>query len=425
MDEGDLIPTKSGNNQDKVAAKSSLRLPLYAWFLIVGAAVAVVVLAIVLPLVLIKPAGIPPAPPASISPTTVPTENYPALDPKAITYQTLVPPLSGIMKNAATILYVDSATQTVAFLLSGRNSTSALFVAHFTSGIIQTAFNLGSTTWATVQDINTQLVILKTTDNPTWKACTTNTCSTLTWANTALIDDEFFLSPIWSETPGNLMVSFEKTGAQYQITVQTGSTVYNDLNTVVPGLLTPLSSSIICLLSSSGESYLTVAIPEYFTNQIVYFTYTDTITSPVVQKLSVTDLIYADMSDNGLWLLVLRTDELQLFSRPNSNALFTLADSVVFNPRVSPQVCALDRTSPANMWCTVGTTLKYIVLVSVNTSTGKFDANTGRLLPSKYLQSTDGLPIAITLVPTANSVFVLMADNLGNVENVVFQDSLQ
>jgi len=130
------------------------------------------------------------------------------------------------------------------------------------------------------------------------------------------------------------------------------------------------------------------------------------------------------MSSNGLWLLVLTTDELQLFSRPNSGSLFALTDAIGLNSRVSPQVCALDRTSPAEMWCCVGTTLKYTIVVSVDTTTGKFNVNTGRQLTSKFLQSTDGLPMALTYISSVDSVFLLMADNLGNVENVVFKQNL-
>lgn len=416
------VPTKT--IPAKTAATASLKLPVYAWFLIIGGAIIVVVLAIVLPLILIKPSTIPPAPPATATPSSVPSENYPPINPQAITYQTLVPPLSGIMKNAATISNTNSTNKTTSFLLSGRNSSSAIFIAHFDTGTINLPANLGSTGWSTVQDISTQLVIGYDQGTSSWKGWTSSgSSSAITWSNPTILDNEFFVSPIWAASPGNVIASFQKVNSQYEMTVQSESAVFN-LATVIPGLLTPLNSSIICLLSTSNESYLTVAIPQYFTNQIVYLTYTDTTTIPPVQILSIPNLVYADMSSNGLWLLVLTTQELELYSRPNSTAVFALSDIVALNSRVSPQVCALDRTSPTEMWCCVGTTLKYAIIVSVDTNTGKFNVSTGRQLTSKFLQSTDGLPMALTYIPSVSSVFLLMGDNLGNVENVVFQQAL-
>jgi len=425
-------------------AENTLKIPRWAWFVIVGLFVLLVVAAILIPLFLIKNSNQSPAAPSASTPAGSPPLNFPQVPLAAIEAQNAVPPMDGLVKSAVQI--TQATIGQAGFILVGKGSKTGFYVTDLVSGGISAPVILVSSntfsSWANAygQEI-TYSEKFPTED--VWYNCMSQVstglapCSTISWPAENQLDHSNFATTLWSNVTNNLMFSFlANPNGDTTLTVQDGVSAisYASMEQIIPSLTTPLDSNILTTFYSFNQQYVTFGVVQRFTNTIYYITHFNTQEQPL-QKVALSDVgetvLFASTTNDALWLIILTSSRLLLYNRnvDAGNLDFQLTDSFVLDTmEFSPSVCAIDRTYDETstsgnfrVWCAIGTEESASVIIAFD-YTGQFINSSGYLVPTKAMENTSG-PMAVQLMLDQKSLFMVSSDTSGNTENTIINIS--
>jgi hypothetical protein len=429
-------PTRASILTTESKAQSTLKIPRWGWFIIIGLSLVIVVAAILIPLFLIKSKSAVPGTPTPTGPAGSPPLAFPNVPVEAVEFQNLVPPLDGLVKGDIQI--TQASVDAAGFIVVGTNSKSAFYVTDLATGDIDPPDVLVNTnvfsTWCNAYGQQ----ITYSEQFPTadiWYSCVsqvatkTAPCSVISWPQEDLLDHDFFSTTLWSNVSNNIIFSFA-TNAQgdYEITAQDSINVYTDMQVVVPGLSAPLKSSIINMFYSFNQQYVTFGFTETFSNTIFYITHFDTKSRPlqkIVIDVSGETLLYAAVTNDALWLLVLTSARLIIYGRniDAGNLDFHISDAIVLDLMDSnPSTCAIDRTydetstNSSDVWCSLGTTENETVIIPFNSSTGLFVDASAWSVPTKVMETTSG-PLSVQRMLDLKTLYFVSSDAAGNYEN--------
>lgn len=412
---------------------SSLKVPRWGWVLIGFVAIIMITAAILVPIFLLNKKSNSSGPPTISFPvSTSSSPKVPMVPPGNIIFQTEVPNNGGLVKSAVNITDVNESE--IGFVEVGRNDRSVFYVTSLANGVVSNPVFLVSdssfSTWVSVygqQAVYSQFPL----SEDMYFNCSTSiddktvACSSITWKQVGLINQNFFLSTRWNQF-NNVDITFsfsQEQGGQFILTVQDDLTVYTGLQRPLEGVSYPLEESIISMFGSYNQTYVTFGFAERLTNTIYYVTYLQDNSTRPVQKLVLDptgeSMVNAVSTNDSTRLVVLTSQRLLLYTRNLEEGVFdfSLADSYVLNTsQIVPITCAVDvsfdQTDAQELWCSVGGTRGVSLIISVNTSINMFDDGRARLVPTKKMKNTSG-PMAVQLTGNNGKLFLVCSDNTG------------
>jgi len=429
------VPQK--NNTGPIAkvlpSKRTKKTPSWVWILVGIIAAIIVAVAVIVPLVLLKS----PKPPVTVTPLSPTQPNIPVfgnVTADAVTFQLALPALDGLSKGAISITeanYTNSITK-VGYILVGDTSKTGYYVTTFSPPSISTPIILDNpsaiTTWASSNSDTTIYL-----SQPAYYSCVSNAltdtvpCQTITWPTVSDIANTNFLVTSWQNVADTVMVSFvTNSNGAYNMTFQTPVKSLN-LAQTFPNLSAPLNTSIICMFGTAHQTYLSCGVAENFTNTINYITYTSSTSTNPLQtiKLDASNeaLVYASMTYDGSWLIVLTNRRLILYHRTITATTldFNVADSIYLKINIGVATCAIDQSYDAKdtkIWCSIGSDTNYTITLAIDIAKKSFLLATGRLVPAKFLSNTVGV-MTLRYLPDTNSLFLLGSDAFGDYENTL------
>lgn len=409
-----------------------IQVTLTIIFVLIVAAVGIV-------LVMILPTKTAPIPTAT---TVIPTVTFPEnpfINPNSIIYQALVPNTDGTSPSLCNFLTSDS--KSLSFVNIGTQfktvffstSTSIPAVIGGPNDVLPTQ---DTSLWTSLQSLVPNNLVLSSQTQ--WQKCTitnnASSCVIITWPNDSAIDKSFFLSSIWNNDP--VMVSFQldpalPIGLNYRCTIQSAITEFTNLSQVVSGLTAPLSDSITVLLYTTGQNYLSFVVVQPFTSSVSYFTYFTTTNQTPPQSINIEpadgNVVYADMTNDGNWMIVLSLSSLYLFKRNVQNGVIDFLQSDTLRLDNSTTVfssCALSRINALTMWCCIATNKGFSMIISVDLSNGRFKTNTFKKVLSQKLKTTQGQATMIAFSSTPNMIVEIVSDTFGHQEITLFNQNL-
>lgn len=413
------------------AQKVTTKLPAWGWVVILLGALLVVAAAIVLPIVLLrhKAQVSPSVSPVTPTPTTPVRPIFPALAAAALLFQTAVPPTDGLTKALYQVTSTSSDHNTVGFLAGGITTQSAFYTVDLATGVVSAPSVLVSP-GSTTQYANAYGEwLLTTTNGTTWSKCrgdlvtATAPCTAVTWPSSTSLQPQSFAGTQWTGQPTDIVFSFE---ALNHITMQNEDVLVCTNAQALPSGQQP-SARILSTFYSVGQTFALFGVANGSSNTINYVVYTN-LNLPDCNTLYTLDphftaetLLWADMTYDGLHLLVLTSERLMMYEHATPTAPFVLQDVVNLDSSLTTSQCAVDRqgTAPNELWCYVATSAQYALMVPFNPNTHKFTVNQGRQVPSPAAFLDTLGPGAIHLLPATNRLWLVQSDTTGQAASSV------
>lgn len=396
----------------------STKIPEWGWALIAVGALLIVAAAIAVPLVILLRKPKPTPTPIPVNPTpTIIRPVFPDISSASILHQVTLAPSDGLTKQTAQVCQVLDSK--IGFVLCGFSSKSAFYTLDTVLGVASSPTIVISPATITSGANSFNQNILATPDGSAWSLCMadtkndTLTCSATTWPSDASINATFFAGTVWSGV--NIVYSVNASKA---ITMQNQSNLVCT-SAAVPGL-TDIGSQIASLFYTVGQTYAIFGLANTGSNAVDYVVYAST-TSPDCSTVYTIEfdresetLIYADMTYDGTFLLVLTTERLVLYTHGSPTAKFTVVDVLNLEKHYVPTMCALDRQyTSGTLWSAISTNQQFSVILPFTDE--KFQITEGRQVPvvpaTTFIDAAGPSCIHLT---SNNDLFLLQADTIGN-----------
>lgn len=405
--------------------KLSTRVPPWGWAVVVLGVVVVTAALIALPILFTRH----PRPTVTATPTPTPTPSstpqFPTVDPSAVRAQVTLPPSDGLSKAA----YQVTAAQNhqLGLLACGQSSQSAFYVIDLADPAVSAPAVLlgpGTITSAANAYLNGGRMLAASADGTVWSQCTgslasaTVACATVTWPSLSDLNPVLFAGSQWVGQPTDVVCALN---AAQRLTVQNQAAVVCENTPALPGTAADRTTTVY----TTGTTYVLFGVVNTANNSLNYVFYNDP-SAPVCSTLytlpfdaTAERLLFADLTYDGLLLLVLTSERVLCYGRPSGLATFVVQDTFAWNGSDATQ-CALDRlhavSAGGEVWCLLNSATSASLLVPFNLATQRFALARGREVPAPSAGFLDTAGATAVYADAArNQVVLVQADTTSHV----------
>lgn len=412
----------------------STKVPPWGWVVMVLGVVLVLAAAVAVPVFLLRHRR--PTPSVSpVSPTVTQPNRpvFPAVAPQAVLFHTDLAPSDGLTKAAYQMTRFANAQ--LGFVACGASTQSAFYVTDLLTGTSSAPAKLPTQGQTTVNANVFTEAVLTTEDGVTWQQCATSvdtvtvTCETVAWPEGAALNDTTFAGTLWQSGGGSISSAVPvvcSLDAQHHLTVQNATRLLATTDQVLPGA----GLTILSTFYTVGQTYVLFGVVNGAANCLNYAVYPDGRTLyTLALDLTAERLMFADMTYDGRYLLVLTTARLMMYARhaATAEAPFTVQDMIYLAADLTTATeCSLDRTntSQSQVWCQLSLATKYSIILPFNQTTLQFQLAEGRQVPVLSTCIDTLGPSAVHMLSISNQLFLVQADSQGHAATVILDLSL-
>ena len=390
---------------NSVSTSASLKIPVWVWPVVVIVSVLVIGAAVAIPLLLLHPKNVTP----NVTPSASPSITRPILpnvNSGAITFQTVNPETDNLTKYSIIITEVQNAS--VGYILNGQNSKSSFFVTDVSNGSTQLCAILINADTTTTGASTFGVKTVASVNSSTWYSCISsvvNRSTVCTPISISSINNEYFVGS--SSKSGTMSLMSFSSSRQLSI-LQDGKS--NCTTAILPSLTS--ESIALSMFGSNEQSNPTFGLVQPTSNNVTYFSDcndVNTISVDVNERV-----LFADMTYDGKYILVLTSDRLVLYQNDK-----TELGSFYINSQYTPTNCSIDHQhneKDESLWCVIGVSQNYSLIIPFVTNS--FDVQQGFQVPLLSALSNSSGPSAIHFMVDQKILFLIQADTIGNVSSV-------